>query len=110
METIQARGAPMARSRRWALALAGVLVVAAAAAGAYLWQGRGADAREYVTVAVDTGTVAPTVIASGTVNPVTTVQVGTYVSGVIQGLFCDFNTLVRAWACSGMLISPKSGR
>jgi HlyD family secretion protein len=38
--------------------------------------------------------VAPYVTASGTVNPVVTVQVGTYVSGVIQDLLCDFNTRV----------------
>jgi HlyD family secretion protein len=49
-----------------------------------------------VAIVVDTGTVAATVIASGTVNPVTTVQVGSYVSGVIQALSCDFNTKVRA--------------
>jgi HlyD family secretion protein len=34
-------------------------------------------------------------MGSGTVNPVTTVQVGTYVSGVIQELLCDYNTPVR---------------
>ncbi len=33
--------------------------------------------------------------ASGTVNPVVIVQVGSYVSGVIQELHCDFNTRVR---------------
>ncbi len=37
-----------------------------------------------------------TVTASGTVNPMTTVQVGTYVSGVLQDLHCDFNTQVKA--------------
>jgi HlyD family secretion protein len=35
------------------------------------------------------------VSASGTVNPMLTVQVGTYVSGVITALYCDFNTTVR---------------
>ena len=39
--------------------------------------------------------MAPYVTASGTVNPVVIVQVGTYVSGVIQELRCDFNTRVR---------------
>ena len=33
--------------------------------------------------------------ATGTVNPVVTVQVGTYVSGPIVKLYCDFNTQVR---------------
>jgi HlyD family secretion protein len=35
------------------------------------------------------------VTATGTVNPTTTVQVGTYVSGVIQEISCDFNTQVK---------------
>ena len=50
----------------------------------------------YVSAEVSLGAVAPYVTASGTVNPVVTVQVGTYVSGVIQGLYCDFNTQVKA--------------
>ena len=50
----------------------------------------------YVTAAVTRGTVAPYVTASGSVNPVVTIQVGTAVSGVIQELYCDFNTRVKA--------------
>ena len=34
--------------------------------------------------------------ATGTVNAVTTVQVGTQVSGIIQKLFADFNSTVKA--------------
>lgn len=50
----------------------------------------------YVSAEVSRGVVAPYVTASGSVNPVVTVQVGTYVSGVIQELYCDFNTQVKA--------------
>ena len=35
------------------------------------------------------------IAASGTVNPVITVQVGTYVSGVVQARYCDYNTEVK---------------
>jgi HlyD family secretion protein len=49
----------------------------------------------YVSAQVTRGAVAPYVTASGSVNPVVTIQVGTYVSGVIQELSCDFNTEVR---------------
>ena len=38
----------------------------------------------------------PTATTTGTVNPVLTIIVGTYVSGVIQNIFCDYNTHVRA--------------
>jgi HlyD family secretion protein len=41
------------------------------------------------------GSIVRTVTASGTVNPVITVQVGTYVSGVVQERFCDYNTEVK---------------
>ena len=35
------------------------------------------------------------VTTTGTVNPVLTVLVGSYVSGVIQKLYCDYNTRVK---------------
>lgn len=82
------------RGRRIALVV--MATAALAAAGVGYWLARQTAPTEYVTSPVQTGTVAPTVIASGTVNPVTTVQVGSYVSGVIQTLACDFNTRVRA--------------
>jgi HlyD family secretion protein len=80
---------------RWrAVALA--LVLAACAAGALWWSRRGdGDARGYVTAAVERGDITATVTATGTVNPVTTVQVGTYVSGPIIAIDVDFNSPVR---------------
>lgn len=50
----------------------------------------------YATVTAARGSVTPAVIASGAVNPVTTIQVGSHVSGVIQTILCDFNTRVKA--------------
>ena len=79
-----------------ALAIFAAAAILATAGAAYLWR-RGSPApASYVTAPADRGAVAPTVTASGTVNPVTVVQVGTYVSGVIVGLSCDFNTRVRS--------------
>ena len=49
----------------------------------------------YVTRTVTRGAVTRTVTATGTVNPVLTIIVGSYVSGAIQRLYCDYNTLVR---------------
>lgn len=60
------------------------------------WYFRPGATVAYVSAEVTRGAVAPYVTASGTVNPVVTVQVGTYVSGVIRELYCDFNTQVRA--------------
>jgi len=48
----------------------------------------------YTTAAIVRGAVTKTVTATGTVNPVLTVTVGSYVSGVVQDVLCDFNTKV----------------
>lgn len=47
------------------------------------------------TAAVTRGDLADRVGATGTLQAVTTVQVGTQVSGTIQSLYADFNSLVR---------------
>src|SRR5689334_8327411 len=62
------------------MALVAVLAIAIAIALAYLWHSKSHGSPQYATVQVSRGAVAPAVISSGTVNPVTTIQVGTYVS------------------------------
>jgi HlyD family secretion protein len=79
--------------RRWSSAAVVVIVVAA---GITYWRKvSAAPPADYVTAEVTRGPVTPSVTASGTLNPVITVQVGSYVSGVIQSLFCDYNTTVK---------------
>ncbi len=48
----------------------------------------------YITVAVNRAPIEETVTALGTVNPVNTVEVGTYVSGRLERLDVDFNSRV----------------
>src|SRR5215469_7329392 len=50
----------------------------------------------YVTQEVTRGSIVRSVSAIGTVNPVITVQVGTYVSGPIEAIYTDFNARVKA--------------
>jgi HlyD family secretion protein len=50
---------------------------------------------QYATAPVTRGDIAKAITASGTVNPETTVQVGSYVSGAIESVSCDFNTQVK---------------
>jgi HlyD family secretion protein len=69
-------------------------VVVVVGGGAYWFLGRAPPAR-YVMAPVTQGDVATSITASGTVNPVVTVQVGTYVSGTILSLSCDYNTRVH---------------
>lgn len=74
------------------------LLVAAAAAGGYLWwrsQSGAAPAERWRLEAVDRGDVVQVVSANGTVNPVTSVNVGTQVSGTIVRLHADFNSEVK---------------
>ncbi|HYO77833.1 MAG TPA: efflux RND transporter periplasmic adaptor subunit, partial [Thermoanaerobaculia bacterium] len=56
---------------------------------------RGKKAEQYRTEKVSRGTVTMTVTATGTVSAVTTVQVGSQVSGVIAQLYADFNSTVK---------------
>lgn len=57
--------------------------------------GGGNNKAEYRTEAVTRGDMRAVVTAAGTVNPVTTVLVGTQVSGSIKQLFADFNSRVK---------------
>src|SRR5205085_1874753 len=50
----------------------------------------------YQTATVTRGAITQMVTATGTLNPVTNVQVGSQVSGNIQKLFADFNSEVKA--------------
>ncbi len=51
---------------------------------------------EYQTATVTRGAITQAVTATGTLNPVVNVQVGSQVSGNIQKLFVDFNSKVKA--------------
>jgi HlyD family secretion protein len=75
------------------------VVVVAAVVGAGVWgyfytQSRGA-APKYRTARVEQGPLTAAVSATGNLNAVTTVQVGSQVSGQIKELSADFNTLVK---------------
>lgn len=51
---------------------------------------------KYLTAMVQQGDITAVVQATGTINPLTTVPVGSYVSGTVQYIFADFNTRVHA--------------
>ena len=57
--------------------------------------GCGKNRIEYRVAPVERGNIEETVTATGTVNPVTTVLVGTQVSGTIKALYADYNSRVR---------------
>jgi len=81
---------PTIRRRLFWLLLVPVLLVA----GIFLLRGRG-EATQYTTGTIDRGDVVEVVGATGTLEAVTTVQIGSQVSGTIQSLYADFNSTVK---------------
>jgi HlyD family secretion protein len=79
------------RLRRGAIAAS---AIGAALLGLWMWPRSSADG--FVTTEAERRDLVRAINATGSVNPVVTVQVGTYVSGVVQSLDCDFNTRVVA--------------
>ena len=73
----------------------GVIAVAVIAATFYYRRDVAAEAPAFTTAEVSRGDVIATVEATGTLEAVTTVQVGSQVSGTISALHADFNSEVR---------------
>jgi len=83
-------------SRRRGL-IAVLIAAVVAAAVAYFWSTReDKEAPSYRLARIERGPLTATVAASGTLNPVTSVQVGTQVSGQVRELLVDFNSPVKA--------------
>lgn len=76
--------------------ITGIVVVVIAAIALWMLLGKKkAAAVEWRTAKVEKGDIRVTVRASGTLNAVTTVQVGTQVSGIIKKIYVDFNSEVK---------------
>lgn len=74
-----------------------VIVLAAGGAGFLLWKptGGNASAQAYRLGTVDRGPITASVRATGTLNPVTTVLVGSQLSGQVVEILADYNTPVK---------------
>src|SRR5437870_13524907 len=82
----------LGRKKHLILGGAGVAVLAVAAF--YFWGGQ-ASAAQYLTAKVERGNLRNTVTATGTLQAVTTVQVGSQASGTISALYADYNSVVK---------------
>jgi HlyD family secretion protein len=74
--------------------IAAVAIALLVVAG-WAYKGRSNQAT-YLTAPVTRGDISAVVQATGTINPLTTVPVGSYVSGTVQYIFADFNSRVSA--------------
>jgi len=80
--------------RRSIYAIAIVLLLAAA--GGYVWwKDPFSSPAAYRLAKVERGTITAAVAATGTLNPVVSVQVGSQVSGQIKELYADYNSPVQ---------------
>jgi HlyD family secretion protein len=76
------------------LFIGGGAMLAVVLAGLY-FAGDNAGAAQYMSARVDRGNLRNTVTATGTLQAVTTVQVGSQASGTISALYADFNSVVK---------------
>jgi HlyD family secretion protein len=74
----------------------GMLLVAAAGFGAYTFYTRANLDQKFITAAVERGTIGNFIKATGSVEPVITVDVSSQLSGRISEVFVDFNDEVTA--------------
>ena len=85
-----------ARSKRsrlpWLISI--VVVIAVGGGGLWYWLASSPPPIHYKTAVVDRGPITAIVTATGTINPVVSVQVGSQVSGKVAQLFADFNSKV----------------
>ena len=82
----------LSRKKPLILGIAGAAVASVVAF--YFWGGQ-ANAAQYLTAKVDRGNLRNTVTATGTLQAVTTVQVGSQASGTISALSADYNSVVK---------------
>jgi len=61
----------------------------------WYWSSNDPVAGHYKTLRIERGPITALVTATGAVNPVISVQVGSQVSGKIAKLYADFNSVVR---------------
>jgi HlyD family secretion protein len=76
------------------IAGAGILVIVAVVAAFLIFGNKGGETK-YKTEKITKGDIVTSVTATGTVNAVTTVLVGTQVSGTIKKIYVDFNSPVK---------------
>ena len=81
--------------RRHILLVVVALLTAGVALTAYYRKGTGDSGSALITSVVQRGDVVQAVKATGTLEAVTTVEVGSQVSGTIASLHADFNSQVR---------------
>lgn len=82
----------LAKKKQLMLGGAGAAVLGLAA---FYFLGNQTSAAQYMTAKAERGNLRNTVTATGTLQAVTTVQVGSQASGTLSALYVDFNSVVK---------------
>ncbi len=87
----------MGNRRKKFLITIGLVLILVLVGGFILYQRMGQEGsnQKFRTMKVERGEISLTVTATGTINPVITVLVGSQVSGTIKALYADFNSRVK---------------
>jgi HlyD family secretion protein len=81
--------------RKWFYVILILLLLGAGAFYFWGWVDQNDPNQRYRMVRVERGDITSSVTATGTINPVVTVLVGSQVSGTIKALYADFNSRVK---------------
>ena len=83
----------MKNKKTWVIV---AVVIAIVAVAAYLFAGgKKQESVSFETAKVERTTISSTITATGTIEPVTSVTVGTQVSGIVSKLYVDYNSVVK---------------
>ena len=83
----------MNNKKTWAIAIAVVAIVAVAAY--FLYGGKKQNEVSFETAKSERTNIRTSITATGTIEPVTSVTVGTQVSGIVSKLYVDYNSVVK---------------
>lgn len=75
--------------------ISGLILIVSTIAGYILLGGKSNASIEVLTVAAQKADVTKLVTATGTIEPITQVEVGTQVSGVVEKIYVDYNSIVE---------------
>src|SRR5271166_6021798 len=79
---------------KWIVTL--LVIGALGAAGWWYYKSTRDTPTEYQTTLITRGDLTQVVTATGQLNPVLNVQVGSQISGIVEKLFADFNSVVKS--------------
>ena len=83
----------MNNKKTWGIVIAVVAIVAIAAY--FFMGGKKQSSVSFETAKVERTSIKTSITATGTIEPVTSVTVGTQVSGIVSKLYVDYNSVVK---------------